>query len=343
MEARIIKKPVNHLDLICLFAARGPEIKESELKYPIFRTGQDGILVTGEDYSATLYNSPIANINDILMVTEGGQTSRYHIQFEYGANFNKLIEDLHFYFVSEKTQFQLLRNCRFKVNVSERIFLSKGRKIAEGDMTSSPDNWQGKFFGSQWAKDLGEDFKLFLTSHFDLRWAHKVVCQQRGKYQFLPHVALFFHNKSTLVMKLINRPIEKDSCEGFYVGKLFGKAFGYHLEGENNEFPEADNLFKGALRDILHREIEDDELITERFAVDVFYDRVEDRWILNSTTGEIGRLIKGVTPDNTCDIRKHVTWTYNVFGENIKDVPLLENLLIEGFHRSFQRIGHLVK
>lgn len=320
-------------DFLTLIASPTPQA------FPRIVEGRDGFLVETEQFSLRFEDTSRKEIKDIAFITQRGITRRYHITVTQGSfgkynGIESLIKDL----LGDKSiSVTILRQCRFKVDINDRYLMANGRKIAKGLMSSDPDQWQGDWLGQVWKSQIGEDFSKFIVNNFELNWVHKVVCQRRGQYQFLPHVALFFDNPNELVLKLVNRPNDRDSCEGFYVGKLFGKAFGYHIDGSHTKIPFIDDYMKGAVEDIIHRPLTETDLCTERFAVDAHYDRIEGRWALHSTLGEIGHLVKGVTPANTCDIRKHITWTYTVFGESIKNVPLLEGLLVQAFNRAWKR------
>lgn len=310
-----------------------------QLNHPVLVAGQDGFLIETLDYSMKFEDTAKRDLKDLVFITRKGVTKRYHLTVTKGSfgKYNNLEKLLREVFEEPGLKASVLTQCRFKIDVNDRFLVSGGRKIAKGLMSDTPELWKGDFLGNRWKQQLGEDFGYFVIDHFELTWVHKVVCQRKGQYQFLPNVALFFDTRDDLVLKLVNRPNDRDSCEGFYVGKLFGKPFGYHIDGMHPKIPLVDGYMQAAVEDIVHRQLLPGELVSERFAVDAVYDRENDRWSLRSTLGEIGHMVKGVDPGNTCDIRKHVTWTYTVFGEAVKNVPLLENLLIQAFHRAWQR------
>lgn len=309
------------------------------ITYPRMITGKNGFLVETKDFTLRFENNARKKIKDLVFITRRGVTERYHLSVTNGSfgKYNGLEALLRKVLGDSSLKANLLTNCRFKIDVNDRYLLCGGRKVAQGLMSDKSEQWTGDWTGRHWKDQIGEDFSYFMIDNFELTWVHKVVCQRKGHYQFLPNVALFFDTREDLVLKLINRPNDRDSCEGFYVGKLFGKPFGYHIDGLHTKIPIIDQYMRAAVEDIIHLPLEEGDLVTERFAVDATYDRLNDRWVLNSTLGEICHMVKGVTPENTCDIRKHVTWTYTVFGESIKNIPLLEHLLIQAFHRAWQR------
>lgn len=307
--------------------------------YPRLSAAQNGFFIETKDFTLCFENNARRDIKDLVFITRKGVTERYHLSVTKGSfgKYNGLEDLLKKVFKDNSLKANLLRHCRFKIDVNDRHLMSGGRVIASGFMSDNSELWSSSWHGNAWKKQIGEDFSYFVVDNFELTWVHKVVCQRRGQYQFLPNVALFFDTRDELVLKLINRPNDRDSCEGFYVGTLFGKPFGYHIDGLHNKIPSIDEYMSKAIEDIIHRPLEKGDLVTERFAVDAIYDRDEDRWSLHSTLGEICHMVKGVTPANTCDIRKHAAWTYTVFGEAIKNIPLLESLLIQAFHRAWMR------
>lgn len=305
-------------------------------------SGESGFLFTetNGNFLFRLDNTPTTELKHMVFIGSYGDTVRYHF-VQYGSESFSLLSlqrALQNYF-GDKTQVRFMHNCRFKIHVKERTLLMNGRPVAIGTMDNDKSFWIGDFYGRTWQKQIGEDFILYMRQHFDFNWAHKVVCQRRGHYQFLPNVALFFDSVNELVLKLINRPNEKDSCEGFYVGRLLGKGFGYHIDGNNEKIPLIDSYVKNAVEDILGSELSEEDFQTERFITDVEYREQEGRWVLTSSIGDIAYMVKGPTPENTCAIRKHVTWVYDIFGQPINQIPLLENLLINAFYRGYQRLA----
>lgn len=309
-----------------------------DLKVDAFRVSTGYQWYVGEDCVIEFSDVPRKEIKHLVFVSRSGETSRFHLLQNLNTPVPLLaIQHAFQESLGKRFQVEFLLNSRFKINVNDRWLVVNQHKLAHGTMNSNAGNWQGKWYGKKWERQLGEDFTQFMLSHFDLAWAHKVVCQRRGEYQFLPNVALFFDSTNDLVIKLINRPNDKDSCEGFYVGKVFGKGFGYHIDGNHEKIPNIDSYFKHALTDIVGCPLPEGAFQAERFVVDIHYRVEEDRWVLMSSVGEIGQLVKGVKPENTCSIRKYITWTHDVFGEPIDSIPLLENLLVNAFHRSYCR------
>lgn len=301
-----------------------------------------GFIFTDRDENILLRfdNTPTGDVKHFVFVTEGGDTARYHFT-QYGEKPFSLLAVQHGFqnYLGPKVRIRFMLNCRFKIHVMQRTLLMNGRPIAAGTMDNDKSFWVGDFYGRTWQRQLGADFVQYMRSQFDLGWAHKVVCQRRGEYQFLPNVALFFDSTSDLVLKLINRPNDKDSCEGFYVGKLLGKGFGYHIDGNMDKIPQIDRYMRHAVEDIIGAPLSDDEFKTDRFVTDVEYREKEGRWVLTSSIGDIAYMVKGPRPENTCAVRKHVTWTYDVFGQPISSIPLLENLLINAFYRGYCRLA----
>ncbi|QQV92073.1 hypothetical protein MOC16_gp300 [Klebsiella phage vB_KpM_FBKp24] len=293
-----------------------------------------------ENILIRLDNTPTLEMKHLVFVTLHGDTVRYHFTQENEKPFSLLaIQHAFQHYMGEKARVRFMLNCRFKIHVMQRTLLMNGRPVASGTMADDKSSWVGDFYGRTWQRQLGADFILYMRSQFELAWAHKVVCQRRGEYQFLPNVALFFDSTSDLVLKLINRSNDKDSCEGFYVGTILGKGFGYHIDGNIQKIPLIDKYMRHAIEDIIGGPLSDAEFKTDRFITDVEYREDEDRWVLTSSVGDIAYMVKGPTPENTCAIRKHVTWNYNVFGQSIPSIPLLENLLIDAFYRGYCRLA----
>lgn len=303
----------------------------------VYKKLDDYLWYIGGQLFASFTTSARADIKHMVMVSIGGESTRYHFSQEPEFTVPLLaIQGAFTRSLGPRYQVDFLLNSRFKINGKERTLIVNQNKLASGVMNTDVSNWQGRWYGRNWKVQLGEDFKLYLLEQFDLNWAHKVVCQKRGEYQFLPYVALFFDSPTELVVKLVNRPNEKDHCDGFYVGRLFGQGFGYHLDGNADAIPRVDDYFRRAISDIVGSDLPEGALETDRFIVDIAYSQEEDRWLLTSNVGVIGELVKGVTPTNTCAVRKYVTWKYDIFGSSIKDIPLLENLLINAFHRTYE-------
>lgn len=287
--------------------------------------------------TAVLGDTELSHTGDLVFVTDGDGTSILKISSAVDLS-PKEVQRLFIKNAPKNTTFEFFSKVRFKIDGNRRFFTVNGNRIAEGAMNENFMNWRGPFIGWGWKMTLGKLFKDYLQTQFDLNWAHKAICQRRGEYQFLPNVALFFDTTADLVLKLINRPNEKDSCEGFYVGTLYGKPFGYHIDGNQVKISSIDRYVTHAVADITQTDPDNVDLVTERFATDVNYNETEDRWVLNSTIGEIGHLVKGIRPDNTCDIRKHVKWTYRVSGFSLNEIPFLEPLLVESFLRGYHRL-----
>lgn len=303
---------------------------------------ENGFIFTDKDDNIVLRFStnPTLEIKHLVFVTEGGDTTRYHFTQETKSPFSFLaIQHAFQGFIGQKARARFMLNCRFKIHVMQRTLLMNGRPIAVGTMADDKSTWTGDFYGRTWQKQLGEDFILYMREHFELSWAHKVVCQRRGEYQFLPNVALFFDSTTDLVLKLINRSNDKDTCEGFYVGSILGKGFGYHIDGNVEKIPLIDSYMRKAVEDIIGSPLSEEEFKTDRFITDVEYREDQGRWVLTSSVGDIAYMVKGPRPENTCAVRKHVTWNYNVFGQSIASIPLLENLLIDAFYRGYCRLA----
>lgn len=316
------------------------ELSKTQILYGYRST--EGYLFTDRDENIILRfdNRPLGELKHLVFVGMAGDTTRYHFTQNNEKPFSLLaIQRAFQLYLGNKAQVRFMYNCRFKIHVMQRTLLMNGRTVATGTMANDKGIWTGDFYGRTWQKQLGEDFVLFMRNQFDLSWAHSVVCQRRGQYQFLPNVALFFDSTSDLVLKLVNRPNDKDSCEGFYVGSVLGKGFGYHLDGNIEKIPFVDQYMKNALEDILGSPLSETEFQSERFIVDVEYREEAGRWVMTSSVGDIGYMVKGPTPENTCAIRRHVTWVYDVFGQPINQIPLLENLLINAFYRGYCRLA----
>ncbi|UGO54223.1 hypothetical protein HAYMO_241 [Serratia phage vB_SmaM_Haymo] len=309
-------------------------------RYSVYKLHEMYVMKDNDEIISVLRKDrPLDSETEIVVITERGESGIWYLGLQSGnMNNRKEIKRLLKRNAPKGVKFEFFEKIRFKIDGNQRFLTSAGNRIAEGAMNEDFNNWRGPFSGRQWKEDLGGKFKDYLKEQFDLQWAHKAICQRRGEYQYLPDVALFFDTTKDLVLKLIKRPNDKDSCEGFYVGTLYGKPFGYHIDGNQPKITQIDDYVRRSVADITQTPIESVELEGERFATDVNYDRVADRWILNSTIGEIGHLVKGVRPDNTCDIRKHVKWTYRVNGFALNEIPLLEPLLVESFLRGYHRL-----
>ncbi|UQT02912.1 hypothetical protein TOTORO_00490 [Serratia phage vB_SmaS-Totoro] len=314
-------------------------VTREKSRYSVYKLHELYVMKDNMDIIAVLRKErPLDSETEIVVITERGESSIWYLGIPSGYSISrKEIKRLLKRNTPKGVTFEFFEKIRFKIDGNRRFLTAAGNRIAEGAMNEDFGNWRGPFTGRSWKQELGELFKDYLKTQFDLNWAHKAICQRRGEYQFLPNVALFFDTTSDLVLKLINRPNEKDSCEGFYVGTLYGKPFGYHIDGNQPKIGQVESYMRRAVADITQTSLESVELEGEIFATDVNYDRLEDRWTLNSTIGEIGHLVKGIRPDNTCDIRKHVKWTYRVNGFGLNEIPFLEPLLVESFLRGYLR------